>query len=84
MIFKAAQGDTGHAQATMITEQYAHILDDDRRLNVERFEKAFYSPTKEEPSVNTKIPPEIDQAVLIQLLQNPTVAALLQTLTQTA
>ena len=30
---KAVQGDSGHAQASMVTEQYAHILDDDRRLN---------------------------------------------------
>ena len=29
---KAVQGDTGHAQATMVTERYAHILDDDRRV----------------------------------------------------
>ncbi|NCB66629.1 MAG: site-specific integrase [Bacilli bacterium] len=39
---KAVQGDTGHAQATMVTERYAHILDDDRRFNAERFEDAFY------------------------------------------
>ena len=39
---KAVQGDTGHAQATMVTERYAHIMDDDRRVNAERFEKAFY------------------------------------------
>ena len=25
---KMVQGDSGHAQATMVTEQYAHILDD--------------------------------------------------------
>lgn len=39
---KAVQGDTGHAQATMVTERYAHILDDDRRVNAARFQKAFY------------------------------------------
>jgi integrase len=39
---KAVQGDTGHAQATMVTERYAHILDDDRRVNADRFEDAFY------------------------------------------
>ena len=26
----------------MITERYAHILDDDRRINAERFEEMFY------------------------------------------
>lgn len=40
---KAVQGDTGHAQASMVTERYAHILDDDRKRNAERFEAAFYS-----------------------------------------
>ena len=39
---KAVQGDTGHAQATMVTERYAHILDDDRRVNAARFQKEFY------------------------------------------
>ncbi len=39
---KAVQGDTGHAQATMVTERYAHILDDDRRVNATRFQKEFY------------------------------------------
>ena len=39
---KAVQGDTGHAEAAMITERYAHILDDDRRINAEKFEEMFY------------------------------------------
>ena len=39
---KAVQGDTGHAQATMVTERYAHILDDDRRVNAARFQEEFY------------------------------------------
>ena len=26
----------------MITERYAHILDDDRRINAEKFEEMFY------------------------------------------
>ena len=39
---KAVQGDTGHAQATMVTERYAHILDDDRCVNAARFQNEFY------------------------------------------
>ena len=31
-----------YAQASMVTEQYAHILDDDRRLNAQRFDDFFY------------------------------------------
>ena len=40
---KATQGDTGHAQIDMITEIYAHILDEDRKVNAQKFEMAFYS-----------------------------------------
>ena len=31
---KAVQGDSGHAQVNMVTDVYAHILDDDRRKNL--------------------------------------------------
>ena len=41
---KATQGDTGHAQIDMITEIYAHILDEDRKINAQKFETAF-TPT---------------------------------------
>ena len=44
---KATQGDTGHAQADMITELYAHILDEDRKLNAQKFDESFYSLTGE-------------------------------------
>lgn len=40
---KATQGDTGHAQIDMITEIYAHILDEDRKINAQKFEIAFYA-----------------------------------------
>lgn len=54
---KAVQGDTGHAQATMVTERYAHIMDDDRRINTSRMERDFYqkesvSDTQVESSSN--------------------------------
>lgn len=39
---KAVQGDSGHAQADMITELYGHILDTSRRENTSRFEQDFY------------------------------------------
>ncbi len=39
---KAVQGDSGHAQAEMVTELYAHILDGARKLNAQKFETAFY------------------------------------------
>ncbi len=75
---KAVQGDTGHAQATMVTERYAHIIDDDRRLNAERMEKAFYSGAKE-PAEKTK---ETDQEVLLRILANPEMVAMLKNIVQ--
>ena len=44
---KAVQGDSGHAQAKMVTDQYSHILDDDRRVNAQRLEDAFYASRSE-------------------------------------
>ena len=32
---KATQGDTGHAEIDMITSIYAHILDEDRKVNAQ-------------------------------------------------
>ena len=40
---KATQGDTGHAEIDMITKVYAHILDEDRKINAQKFESAFYA-----------------------------------------
>lgn len=39
---KATHGDTGHAQADMVTEVYSHILDEDRKLNAKKFNETFY------------------------------------------
>ena len=43
---KATQGDTGHAEIDMITSIYAHILDEDRKVNAQKFETAFYAQKK--------------------------------------
>lgn len=71
----------------MVADVYSHIIDDDRRLNAQRFEEAFYSgrrtddtpvvPISEIPSAATK---ETDQQILMRLLQNPEMATLLKTL----
>ena len=39
---KAVQGDSGHAQAEMITERYGHIIDTCRRQCAQDFEEEFY------------------------------------------
>lgn len=77
---KATQGDTGHAQADMITEVYSHILDEDRKINAQKFEAAFYggvdlrkhNPPTENTTNDTEEPKPaaFDLNALIQQLQN--------------
>jgi len=51
---KAIQGDTGNVEIDMITKVYAHILDEDRKINAQKFEAAFYS----NPDSRDVCPPE--------------------------
>ena len=39
---KAVQGDSGHAQAEMITERYGHVIDSCRKECAQNFQKEFY------------------------------------------
>lgn len=71
---KATQGDTGHAQPDVVTEVYAHILDEDRKINAQKFEMAFYANPdmrKVEASIQKEQPsaPTLDLALLVQQLQ---------------
>ena len=85
---KSVQGDSGHAQAQMVTDQYSHILDDDRRNNAQLFENAFYSgkgadsiePQAEPVNKAPAAAPGVDPALLAKVLSNPEMAALLTTL----
>lgn len=84
---KATQGDTGHAEIDMITKVYAHILDEDRKINAQKFESAFYA----NPDLRNVKPPQepekpqaqtLDLAALVEQLQKSpklanTLAALL-------
>lgn len=74
---KATQGDTGHAQIKMITDVYAHILDEDRKINAQKFETAFYakhdlrkvSPPEEENSELAGLVAALQQSPeLVQML----------------
>ncbi len=49
---KAVQGDSGHAQADMVTEVYGHILDEDRKKNAQFIEDAFYKKENLNPDMN--------------------------------
>ena len=72
----------------MVTERYAHILDDNRRMNAERFQQQFYSGTAvEEPATKPDPLQQLDvgekRALLIKLLaESPEMAAMLKSLAQ--
>lgn len=40
---KAIQGDGGWAQMDMVARIYAHVVDNDRKVNAQKFESSFYS-----------------------------------------
>ncbi len=64
---KATQGDTGHSQTSTLTEIYAHILDEDRKINAQKFERAFYAkPDLREVNVPQE---RSGEAVLDDLIQ---------------
>ena len=88
---KSVQGDSGHAQADMVTEVYGHIIDEDRRKNAEMMENAFYGQERLNPqmggtegSANTiAVPKGVDAELLMKVLGNPEMAALLTSLAKT-
>ena len=51
---KSVQGDSGHAQASMVTNTYGHILDDERRRNARLFEEAFYERRDLNPQMHER------------------------------
>lgn len=77
---KSVQGDSGHAQAQMVTDQYSHILDDDRKNNAALFERAFYSGKGVESVEGPAAPAGEDPELLAKILNNPEMAALLTSL----
>lgn len=92
---KAVQGDFGHAQAAMVTDQYSHILDENRRTNAQLIEKAFYAGKGSEPgeapenkTKDAKVKEDnkqegINPEQLAKLLTNPEVISMLQVLSKT-
>ena len=88
---KSVQGDSGHAQADMVTEVYGHIIDEDRRKNAKMMENAFYSQERLSPQVgrtegsaNTIAVPEgVDTELLMKVLDNLEMAALLTSIAKT-
>lgn len=88
---KAVQGDSGHAQATMVTDQYTHILDESRRNNVQLFEQAFYGgngvqivPEPQDKAVEEQVQQAgLNSEVLLKIFSNPDMVAMLKMLAKT-
>ena len=86
---KATQGDTGHSQPDMVTQVYAHILDEDRKVNAQRFEAGFYAKpnlrgVEQSLRSETAQQPGLDAVqLLLQLQANPELAAVLKGLLNT-
>ena len=89
--YKAVQGDSGHAQATMVTDQYSHILDESRRNNAQLFEQAFYGGKGvkiEQKQQDKAVEEQAQQAglnseVLLKIFSNPDMVAMLKMLAKT-
>lgn len=79
---KATQGDTGHSQADMVTKVYAHILDEDRKVNAQKFESAFYAnPDLRSVKAPDEPQPALDvQSIIVQLQQSPELLSALTSL----
>jgi integrase len=76
---KATQGDTGHSECDMVTQVYAHILDEDRKINAQKFEAAFYSnpDLREAKAPSEQLATLKVESLIEQLRQSPELAAAL-------
>lgn len=84
---KAVQGDSGHSQAKMVTDQYSHILDENRKENARLLENAFYKKSAE-PSQKESTPSEssenksLTSETISKMMSNPEIAELLMKLSK--
>ena len=67
---KAVQGDTGHAQARMVTDLYAHTYTKDRRRLAQKMEQDFFQGCKQSVPVSEGAEDETAQALRL-LQENP-------------
>ena len=77
---KSVQGDTGHAEAEMVTDVYSEIIDEDRRYNAQKMDEQFYSTLNHDSEIqpqNEEVQPENNglsdsDMELLQLLKSLT------------
>ena len=68
---KSVQGDTGHAEAEMVTDVYSEIIDEDRRFNAQKMDKEFYSNLNdEEEKSETETSVSDSDMMLLELLKS--------------
>ena len=70
---KAVQGDTGHSQASMVTQVYSHTFDANRRRVANLMETSFFNPGKKEETKRD----EKSEQLLTLLSHSPELADLL-------
>ena len=58
---KAVQGDTGHAEARMVTDTYAHGFDADRKLIAHEMDIGFFAKVGNSTEENSVSPDTIQQ-----------------------
>lgn len=67
---KAVQGDTGHAEARMVTDTYAHGFDADRKSIAHEMDSAFFSKVGSNQN-NEEVEQEVLERIRRLLKQNP-------------
>ncbi len=67
---KAVQGDTGHAEARMVTDTYAHSFDDDRKLIAKEMDSGFFDKV-DDTSENTNIDSSTFAQLKLLIKQHP-------------
>jgi len=73
---KAVQGDTGHAQARMVTDLYAHTNTEDRRRLAQKMEQDFFRSGKKAAPDDRPLKDETGEALRL-LQENPDMANLI-------
>ncbi|SHK28688.1 Phage integrase family protein [Hespellia stercorisuis DSM 15480] len=66
---KSVQGDTGHAEAEMVTEIYSEVIDEDRRYNAQKMDEEFYGSLNEPASTEPTESLTNEEELLLQLLK---------------
>ena len=67
---KSVQGDTGHAEAEMVTDVYSEIIDEDRRFNAQKMDKDFYSTLNDDVEENQDKDFSESDLALLELLKS--------------